>query len=190
MQSAKATAEVTLFLRLWRSHPASASSKAHSHSQLHLSYLSLGQGAWHHQQEICCHSQAQRGGLASLRCILRGVVHGVHVVVWKSLSSPHHDSLSRGSTSALRGVLSCLQGTGHGTGFGCWDTSSELTGLAGSYSQLTVLFPSSFPASLEMNESSRWTEEEMETAKKGDTLIFFILSAVLELTQQLEIESI
>lgn len=41
-----------------------------------------------------------------------------------------------------------------------------------------------------MNESSRWTEEEMETAKKGDTLIFFILSAVLELTQQLEIESI
>jgi hypothetical protein len=27
---------------------------------------------------------------------------------------------------------------------------------------------SSFPASMEMNESSRWTEEEMETAKKGE----------------------
>lgn len=41
-----------------------------------------------------------------------------------------------------------------------------------------------------MNESSRWTEEEMETAKKGEPLIFFLLSAVLELTQQLGMESI
>ena len=28
--------------------------------------------------------------------------------------------------------------------------------------------PCPFPASMEMNESSRWTEEEMETAKKGE----------------------
>lgn len=62
--------------------------------------------------------------------------------------------------------------------------------LAGSCSQLTGLFPSSSPASLEMNESSRWTEEEMETAKKGETLIFFLLLAVLELTQQLGLDSI
>ena len=35
-----------------------------------------------------------------------------------------------------------------------------------------------------MNESSRWTEEEMETAKKGEPLIFFLWSALLELTQR------
>lgn len=104
--------------------------------------------------------------------------------------SPHHDSFSCGSTSALHGVLSCLQGTGHGTRFGCWDTTSELTGLAGCCSQLTALFPSSFPASLEMNESSRWTEEEMETAKKGETPVFFLFWTVLELTQQLGMASI
>lgn len=41
-----------------------------------------------------------------------------------------------------------------------------------------------------MNESSRWTEEEMETAKKGETLIFFLLLAVPEVTQQLGLDSI
>lgn len=39
---------------------------------------------------------------------------------------------------------------------------------------LTALLP--LPASLEMNESSRWTEEEMETAKKGKKPLSFFLA--------------
>lgn len=35
-----------------------------------------------------------------------------------------------------------------------------------------------------MNESSRWTEEEMETAKKGELHVFFLPSALLEPSQQ------
>lgn len=41
-----------------------------------------------------------------------------------------------------------------------------------------------------MNESSRWTEEEMETAKKGELLFFFLLSALLELTQPSGMDSV
>lgn len=35
-----------------------------------------------------------------------------------------------------------------------------------------------------MNESSRWTEEEMETAKKGEPFVFLLLFVPLELTRQ------
>lgn len=40
---------------------------------------------------------------------------------------------------------------------------------------------SSFSASMEMNESSRWTEEEMETAKKGERCLGALMALDLHL---------